>query len=146
MRINRFLITFLAPVLLLLSGCATLTDGDKRNDFAANLAIQYGTLKVIDENANPYGAAQEIVKLANKIEKFIDGGTSVTIALAVDELEKEIPWHTLDVADTLLVRNLLDILVIELEARINKGIIDQDTVVVVRQIIKVVRDTAASML
>lgn len=125
----------LVAVFLCLAGCATLTDGDRRNDLAAELAIKYATLKVIDNDSDPSERAGRIISIAEKTQSLVDRGLVSLIPEIEQVVKDQIDWGKLDAADTLLVDALLTAVRVELDSRVQGGALSGETALAVSRVL-----------
>jgi hypothetical protein len=99
----------------LMSGCSTLeTLGDyvKDNPVKASFAFRYATAKYIDSgktDAIKDRRANEVVSTSSKVLAFIDDNPTVSVSDVMQYLDAVIDWGSLDVADRMLVNDILQI-------------------------------------
>lgn len=110
-----------------LSGCQTIQD----NPAVARLAVEYATLKAIDEKPD---RAARVAKIAGQVRANAEGGASATVALIRTAVLAEIRWDKLDQADALLIRSLIDVAAAELEKRVGDGLIDPEQRLIVAEV------------
>lgn len=105
--------------MLVVSGCAMLTEGDSQ----ARLVTMYATLKVVDGDA---GKATRVEEIATEVQEYASQETFLTVDLLIAAIRDRVPWHDLDAADELLVNALLDELRNELIRRLGSDVLPED--------------------
>lgn len=135
MKRRNFLATAVASAAAAgLSACATL----ERMGGGARAAVQYAVMRYLDGDARRAGDARRIIV---EVRPLARGTASLeALARAVEEL---IPWDALDLADAVLLSELLTVLHDELERRIGEGVLEPDQVERVERVIDWIDDAAA---
>lgn len=123
-----------ALALLMLIGCA----GQVGESLAAQTAVQYGVLKYIDEDT---AKADRVYATATKIARTIEDVDTTVEALKQTALAA-IDFSKLDLADQLVVRNMIDAIAAEIASRQSKGRLSGDVVVAVRTVVAWAREAA----
>lgn len=112
------------PFALLLAGCATLSE---RPD-AARLVVQYATLKAVERGTSPV----RIVEVGERVLDATRGGPVTLAALEAAAL-REIDH--LSLADRLVAEALIELVVAEINARIEGGLLDAEALTTVTQVV-----------
>ncbi len=133
--IQRIFFSLLLIVGVMLSGCNTFTDGNARNDIAAELTIKYATMKVIERSGDPAAKAARIADIAAQAKTLVDGGAVAFVPELEIIVRQKIPWSELDAADTLLADALLTTLRTELMSRVDGGTLDDKTRLAVTKVL-----------
>lgn len=103
----------LAAILaLLIAGCASVTRFVEESPTTARLAVQYATLKVIENSSDI--SASDVIRNVDRARALITNAGSITLAALSAEVRKGIRWDRLDTADALL----LDAVLTEAEAQL----------------------------
>jgi hypothetical protein len=136
---KTWLISIFAAVALSLSGCTT---GSALRPVAAQLAVQYATLKVIENNPDHAGRIAEI----SASVRAAASGQAATVAVIDSLIRAQIRWEKLSPADVNLVNILLLAVRAELEARVGSGVIDSQAMLTVAQVAGWIEQAAASTL
>ena len=116
---KAFILGFL---LVLISGCSTLeTLGDfvKENPFAASATFRYATAKYIDRGesaADSAARASQVVERASKVRAFIVDNPTITVSAVMQYLDATVNWSSLDLADRILVQDILRIVEADLSS------------------------------
>lgn len=105
---------------LTLAGCAS-TGG---NEAAGRLAIQYATLKVIEQSDTVDAA--DVVAHVDRLRAHLDGEDEVALVDLRQELLSRIDMEGLDAADRLLVMTLLDQVEMALALDEESGLLDDE--------------------
>lgn len=114
----------IVALLFAVNACAVLEKVES-SPVAAQLTVQYATLKYIDGSD---AKAVRVLNVVDAIRPSIDDD-SVTLAILDERLRSYINWERLDAADRLLLTALLDQVKAELTERIGEGLVDaQDKV------------------
>lgn len=124
-------LAFLTPSLLALSaaaviGCAFLNE----RPAAAQLTIQYATLKYIGDDQAKKDRVIEIAEAAKQLSS-----TSATLAALEEAIRARIDWNSLDPADRLLADGLVNLVHAELAARFQQDVLDPEQVVALNQVL-----------
>jgi uncharacterized protein YceK len=122
---------------LILSGCSTFeTLGDyvKDNPVFASTAFRYATAKYIN---NDDKRAAQVVERGSKVLAFIDSNPTVTVSAVMQYLDATIDWSSLDLADRLLVQDIISIVEADLRAQES-----QNPLVNVREVFEVIVNAA----
>lgn len=120
-------------VLCFLVGCAALD----QHQATAKLAIQYATLKYVDDDAHKRERVQAVVANAREL------AASASTLDAIDQAVREsIDWSKLDDADKLLASALLDVVRDELKARFGDGVLDPEQIVGVNKVLDWIDEAA----
>jgi hypothetical protein len=137
---KTWLISIFAAVALSLSGCTT---GSALRPVAAQLAVQYATLKVIENNPDHAG---RIAEISASVRAAASGQAAATVAVIDSLIRAQIRWEKLSPADVNLVNILLLAVRAELEARVGSGVIDSQAMLTVAQVAGWIEQAAASTL
>jgi hypothetical protein len=138
---------FLA-VGVLTSACSTLAaivDAENPPEFAANLAIQYATMRTIEKSKDPATAAAKVAEIARDVKAGLNSADNVPAALLVAGLKSRIPYDRMDARQTLLADALLNLIGKEISRRLDSKTIDADAAVRLSMVADVVIDTAERM-
>lgn len=129
-------------VALSLSGCAELSAlvgslGEQK------LAVQYATMKYIEKAGNDDAQVARAARIAAVVDQ-VDArlGDAVSVSALRAFVESKLPAD-LPVSDRLLAGALIDAVVLELEGKIDDGILDADEQLAVRRVLGFVRDATA---
>ena len=129
--------SFIAAILtVFLVGCATVT-GEGAKQVAAKTTIQFATLKVIDQDQ---ARANRVVTIVSDVKQFVDGNAALNDIEA--QVRDEIDWSRLDEAETLVVSNLIDAVRVEIEARVDEGVLDGNDRVAVKNVLDWIHEAA----
>ncbi|BET67170.1 hypothetical protein ASA1KI_20880 [Opitutales bacterium ASA1] len=123
----RLLPSVLCLAVFVLTGCSTVSE----RPAVAQLAVQYATLKVIENN--PAHAAR-VAEIAAFVRESAGNQTAPSVALLETAVRAQIDWSRLDAADTLLVDSLVSLVAAELSARLGDGPLAPEHVLVVAQV------------
>lgn len=142
MSMKRAMIALAVGLAMAIStGCATFTDlFGGEGSTGAKTAVQFATLKVIDEDTE---RAQRVVEIVDHVRELVDGNTTATLDQVEQTVRDEIEWSELDAAEQLVVSNLIDAVRAELDARISDGTLDADERVAVGNVLDWVSEAAA---
>jgi len=132
------LVATIAAVLFL-SGCAS----NSLQPIAAQLAIQYATLKVLENNPD---YAPRVVEITRHVREVASGDASATVEVIDGLIRSQIDWSKLAPSDAMIVNTLLLAIRSELEARIGNGILDPEALLTVAQVATWIEQAAASTL
>ncbi|MBL1293060.1 MAG: hypothetical protein COB61_004225 [Thiotrichales bacterium] len=126
-------------IFVFTSACSS-TGGTLNTDgsFVSNLAINYATLKVIENSGAPVSKARRIVAIAKDTKTLVDAGTLALVPQLEQVVRDKINWSSLDASDTLLVSALLLAVRAELDQRIDGGTLDANTVLTVAHVLDIV--------
>lgn len=126
--------------LLFNSGCTALT----QSSATAKLAVEYATLKVIENSAPEARAARraKINQIAKDAKTFVSG-QSVTLALLDAAIRKNVDFSKLSPADALLANALIDAVIQELQTRVGTGLLDPAQVLAVNAVLDWVIEATA---
>ncbi len=133
--IQKIFYSLLSVMVLVLSGCNTLTDDNTRNDLAVELTIKYATMKVIEHSGDPAAKATRVAEIAGHAKALVGAGSVAVIPELETIVRSKIPWSELDAADTLLADALLSTLRSELMSRVNGGTLDDNTRLTVARVL-----------
>lgn len=121
----KLLYTFFLAITL--SGCAVLggaVDKAKENPRAAQLTVQYATVKVIENSGDI--TREDVLKRVSEARELVEGGPEVTLQRLAEEVRNNINWERLDSADQLLLNAVLAEAEARLRERIGEGIIEAE--------------------
>ena len=124
-----------AVLVVLQTGC----ESTEASSPIARLAVQYATIKVVQNN--PEHAAR-VVEIATALEKDAGNTVAVTVVLLETIVRSQIRWENLDAADTALVDVLILTVRDELTQRLGTGILGPEQALVVAQVAGWIRDAA----
>ena len=133
------LIATVAAVLLL-AGCKS---PNSLQPIAEQLAIQYATLKVLENNPD---YSPRIVEITRHVREVASGDASATVEVIDGLIRSQINWAKLAPSDAMIVNTLLLAIRSELEARIGNGILDPEALLTVAQVATWIEQAAASTL
>lgn len=125
----------LLSFVTLLGGCGTIEEGDP----AAKTAIQFATLKFIDEDSE---RANEVIRTVQRVQGLVDEQTTTSLDNLAEQARAEIDWSELDTAEQLLVNNLIDVIKAKLEEEVGERNLDPNDVVVIRNVLDWVTEAA----
>lgn len=120
-------------VLVFLVGCSILD----QHQASAKLAIQYATLKYVDDDQDKRDRVLDVVANAREL-----AATASTLDALHEAIHQSISWDRLDDADKLLASNLLDMIRDELKARFDSDVLNPDQVVAVNTVLDWVEEAA----
>lgn len=89
-----------------IAACSTLGNGKIDAPDATKLAVQYGTLKVIEDSDSIDGPA--VLERVSKLRAYIEADSVVDLVRLRAEAENLVDWDSLDASDRLLVLALFD--------------------------------------
>ena len=116
---KKYFALFLSLLILSLSGCAGFSTtqffGDTTVQVAARIAIQYGTMKFIDDDADRAARVIAFVDAALVIAE----ADSASIGELSAQIQGLIPYDKFDSADRVLIASLSEAVVIELTRRVD---------------------------
>ncbi len=135
------------PVLVLIfgaffSGCATLTSGDQRSQFIANVAIQTATMKFIEGSSEPALYASKSIEIAKKIKSYVASSELIPIADVMRELNRYVPYNDMKQSDAVLATSLIQLISMELDARAGENQLDPNLKVAVNKLADIVMTAA----
>jgi hypothetical protein len=137
----------LLAVAALIAGCAlsaacstsmTKGGGSAVENAGARMVVQYATMKYISgaKGAQAQNArASRVADVASKAQALAQGGAASTIPLIEQAVRDQIDWTKVDMADRLLIDNLITLVRAELEARVSDGGIPADQMLAVREVL-----------
>jgi hypothetical protein len=134
-----------ALTLAFTTACTSLqpVDGQSQEantqSLAAKSAIQYATIKAIEGKSE---RAKRVVSITADLDSLVDGNTQASVDKVEQLVRDEVRWDKLDTADTLLVNNLINGVKVQLQKRIDEGVLDKDERVAVRTVLTWVREAA----
>lgn len=135
-----------AMLLAVIGGAGCATTGNEavdtaRRDALVQVAVTYGTAKVLEKN--PTYAAR-VAEIAGHIKATASGDGFATVDAAIAAARGLIDWSKLSQADQTLVNSLLGVVRAELIARLGEGQLPVDRLVVVAQVAGWIEATALS--
>lgn len=122
--LSGLLLAMMMVVIATSTGCA----GQAGRDATAKMAVQYATLKVIENADDPLERRDRIVRLAELAIAAADG-ENVVVAELEARVRAAVPWQDLSPADTLLADYLITLTAAELESRTAGGPLMGETLV-----------------
>lgn len=128
----------LIVMLLASTGCNTISNGDKRSQFFAQLAIEQATMKFIERSENPLAYANEVVAIAEEIKEYTDDTKSIRVFDLVEQIHSKVPYTQMALSDQVMARALIDLIAMEIETRAEKVKIDAETKIAVSKIASIV--------
>lgn len=120
-------------VLVFLVGCSILD----QHQASAKLAIQFATLKYIDNDDDKAARVQAVVLNAREL-----AATASTLDALDEAVRGSIDWSKLDDADKLLASSLLDMIREELRARFGDGALNPEQVVAINKVLDWIDEAA----
>lgn len=120
-------------VLLFLVGCSMLD----QHQAGAKLAVQFATLKYVDDDADKRERVQAVVANAREL-----AATATTLDALDQAVRESIDWSKLDDADKLLATALLDLVRDELRSRFDSELLDPEQVVAVNTVLDWIDEAA----
>jgi hypothetical protein len=137
---RTYFISLLAALLLAFTGCTT---SNSLQPVAAQLAVQYATLKVLEDHPE-YGP--RIIEITQHVRAVASGDAAATVSVIDSLIRSQIDWKKLNQspADALMVNTLLLAIRSELETRIGNGIIDEKAMLTIAQVAGWIEEAAAS--
>jgi len=117
-KILAVLFAFALPFLF--AGCANLQVSD---NFQTKLAVQQGTLRVIQDDP---GRAYRVQEIVADVRPHLESD-HVTLGLLDAYARDQIRWEKLSIADAQLLTMVLDEAKLQLEARFGAGLLDPET-------------------
>jgi len=132
-------VMMVVAVVLMLQACISIP-----RDTAARIAVQYATMKVVQQAREPARKAQRIRAIVSGALALVDGGDSVTLPFVEEAVRSRIDWDSLTAADYLAATALIEMLRTELEARIGAGELDPDALLPVQTVLGWVIEAAGA--
>lgn len=127
-------------MLAMLAGCSTLTSWFGEDSGAgAKTAIQFATLKVIDEDPD---RASRVVEIVGDVRSLVSDSATTSLDEIEARVREEIDWSRLDTAEQLVVGNLIDAVRAEITDRIDQGTLEPDERVAVGNVLDWIREAA----
>ena len=115
--------------IFLSSGCSTAGGGP--SPILAQVAVQYATIKVLQNNPD---RAPRVIEIATYIRENAGNEQAATVALLEAAVRSQIDFSKLDPADAMLVDILIATVREELIARLGDGPLSPEHVLVVAQV------------
>jgi hypothetical protein len=118
----------------LLTACAS--NPFKDNDAGVRIVVTYGVAKFVEKAGTPAAQAtraQKVRAVATDIKAFM-GGDTVTLPLLEEAIRERLP-DSLSLADRVLVNELITLIMGELRARIDDGLLKPEQKVIVVKVI-----------
>jgi hypothetical protein len=129
--------------MVLLTGCAFLTSAQRvidQENFAAKTGVQYGTLKLISQSSDV--TAEGVLSVAARLKGAVEDDPTVTLAMLAEEAGKHIPWDKFDLADRILIINLMDFIEAYLAELVGDGILEDDAKATVINLLRWIEEAA----
>ena len=127
----KYLVSLIA--CLSLAGCAgTVLRPDSTGVQAAKLTVTYGVLKFVEKAGDPteqYARAQRIKTITEDVKKYA-AGDEVTLSVLQTVILQRLP-PTLSPADKGLALGLVELVMTELRARMDGGVIKPEQLVAI---------------
>lgn len=95
---------------LLMTGCATLQNGDYR----AQLPVQYATMKLIEESDSIN--SEGVIAAVNRTRSLMEVDAELELGFLADNVRSSIDWQSLAPSDRLLINALIS----EIEAALDR--------------------------
>jgi hypothetical protein len=128
---------FCILIALAMTGCSMLSKPE--NQPAARLAVQYATLKAIEQGDDHKARAERIKSIAIDVQTLFKSDEQATIP-ALDQLIHERLPDTLSPADKLLADNLILVITQELQSRVGTGVLTPEQMLVATEVLQWVID------
>lgn len=123
-------------MLILVTGCSILsTAADDRNQ----LAVQYATLKVLEQNNV---TNERILELTAKAKNYIQSDVDVAVANLVDEARSRLVSSGIPIADRLLIEAILSRAQEKIEAKLGDGVLVDEQKLQLLTVISWIEDAA----
>lgn len=101
-------LTLILLMALMLAGCSTLgavSDHLADNHAATKVAVQYATLKTIEDSEDITGPA--VVAHVERVRGLVKGNAELALTRLVEEVRGPIDWQALSMSDRLLLDSLI---------------------------------------
>lgn len=131
-------LTYLILAASIAIGVSACNFQDNRGSL--QLVIQYSVLKYVGADEEK---ANRVIAVTQFVREQLNNSPSVRIASLVNIVRERVDWTQLDAADALLADALLTTIQDELVARYGDGILDQDHLVAVDEVIAWVQRSAS---
>lgn len=138
--VRMFLIT-LATVAMI--GCGSFVT--LKENPTVSLVVKYAVMKVIEDSTDPFGRAEKIVDIADRVLVYIEDDKVTTVYEIDTIIKKYIDWDSMQPSDKMLVDHLLETIETDLESKVQQNVISVEELVKVVDYVKAVRSTAAMM-
>lgn len=135
---NKLFGTLALSLCLFLSSCATLTNGDARSQFFADMAITTATMKFIEGRGESELYARHSIDIAQSIKRYIDKREMVPIDQVMQAISAQIPWQKMLPSDAMVAKSFMQLMQMELEARVGENQMDEQTRIAVHKLADIV--------
>lgn len=122
--LKRLLIALLVCVSVVMSGCAGVTRAVEESPTTARLAVQYATMKVIEQSSHI--TAADVLDHVERVRSIVTNDKPITLAALTNEVREGIRWDRLSPADAMLLDALLMEAEAQLWARIGEGLLSAE--------------------
>lgn len=142
MIIKKLIVGLMTAIALAGAGCAgtNFLADPATHDLtlaSAKIAIQYGTMKFIDEDP---ARAQRVLVFIDHALAVVNADETASMDTMTIKIQALIPFDTLDPAERVLVANLVEVVVAELKARVH--VPENAPIAEVRQVLEWVKQAA----
>lgn len=131
-------------LVMLLSACSGLQVA--HDNPVTRIAVQAGTLKYIEaapDAVTSHERATRVFQVVRRLQQLVDSGTVATPAQLYEVLDDVIDWSKLDLAETLLVNELVGVVKFEIEKRIQDQVVDSDASIIIKEMLSWMETAAA---
>jgi hypothetical protein len=131
---------FCILIALAITGCSVLSKPE--NQPLARAGVQYATAKLIEQGNPAKERAGRIKAIAIDLQSLFKADEQATIPALEALIREKVrePLESLSPADRMLAENLIAVVVQELQARLGKGVLAPDQMIVVNDILQWVID------
>ena len=142
-------IYLLLALLVSLAGCSILNDVGQYasdNPLIVNAAVRQAVFRYIDagnSEAAKNARARGVIEVVQEVDTFLEGNPTASVSTLLAVAQEHIPWGNLEIADRLLVEDILAMVRLSLEQKQSEGLLDPDAVVGLRAILQTAVSTAA---
>lgn len=139
---NYIQTTIFALAFLFASGCGTL-ERIGEHETAAKLTIQYATLKYIDGDS---GKAERVIEVVGQVRQYLDESEQSEISAIHSVVLNQVDFGSLDSADEMLVRGLVDMVRVEIDRRVASQFLTEGDKVFLGNVLNWIEDAAKADL
>lgn len=136
----RYFAIVLLTSFLLLGGCSTVGGVVQDHPAAAQLTIQYATVKFIGDDVERAQRVQEVTKL---VGTWVEADTEATVDALMSRVRENVREDRLDPADRILLDALLTRVADELLENVGEGVLAGDDLLVLSTVLTWVNEAAA---
>lgn len=127
---------FIALMFALLTSCAGL---NVKNNAALELTLKVAVMELIEKEDI---APADVIDTVGSAVNFLDKNSSAKVSDLMAHVRSKVSWDKLTISQYILINAILDGIEERIVTEVNKGLLSEDTVATVKEVLRWVEEAA----